>query len=241
MMIRVNLNPARKPKKKTGKGPVVFGAAVAAAVFAIGISLMASGACEKEKKRLARQTSSYQAEIEAIKARIADSQKMEAARRELKAREITLAKLASIRRGPQFVLNEFSRLLSNPRDIVARKIANEEGWLLAWEPENIILRTLKELGNGHIQVEGTARAMDDVYEFWTRMKTSKLLRRVELVEIKGARDSGTGEQAQSFVFRMEANFNYQTEEGLALVELLTSEQPEGAAAGNPEKTKPATP
>ena len=231
MMIRVNLNLARKLKKKTGKAPIVLFIAIVVALAALGISLMAATACDDERANVESQIAKNQTEISAIKSRIADSQKMDKARLELVDRERTLARLASIRRGPQFVLNEFARLLSNPRDIVARKMASEEGWLLAWEPENIIIRTFKEVGNGEIQIDGTARAMDDVYEFWTRMKTSKLLRGVELVEIKGSREAGTGEQAQSFMFKMEANFNYNTKEGLALLDQITTEpQPEAAAS-----------
>lgn len=239
MMIRVNLNPARKLKKKTGKAPIVLFFAIVVALVSLGISLMAASACDDERANVESQIAANQTEISAIKSRIADSQKMEMAMRELVDRERTLGRLASIRRGPQFVLNEFARLLSNPRDIVARKMASEEGWLLAWEPENIIIRTFKEVGKGEIQIDGTARAMDDVYEFWTRMKTSKLLRGVELVEIKGSRESGTGEQAQSFMFKMEANFNYNTKEGLALLDQITTESQPEAAAANPSKPQQA--
>ncbi len=239
MMIRVNLNPARKLKKKTGKAPIVLFIAIVVALAALGISLMAATACDDERANVESQIAKNQTEISAIKSRIADSQKMDKARLELVDRERTLARLASIRRGPQFVLNEFARLLSNPRDIVARKMASEEGWLLAWEPENIIIRTFKEVGNGEIQIDGTARAMDDVYEFWTRMKTSKLLRGVELVEIKGSREAGTGEQAQSFMFKMEANFNYNTKEGLALLDQITTEPQPEAAAADPSKPQQA--
>ena len=147
MMIRVNLNPARKLKKKTGKAPIVLFIAIVVALVSLGISLMAATACDDERANVESQIAKNQTEISAIKSRIADSQKMDKARLELVDRERTLARLASIRRGPQFVLNEFARLLSNPRDIVARKMASEEGWLLAWEPENIIIRTFKEVGN----------------------------------------------------------------------------------------------
>lgn len=234
MMIRVNLNPGRKSRVKTSKAPYALVIAVMIAVVIFAMAFMAAGARESERQGIEAEIAQTQGEIDAINARIADIKKAQAARKELEAREMTLARLASIRRGPQFVLNEFARLLSNPRDIVARKEAGESGWLLAWEPDNIIVKSFKELGNSEIQIEGTARAMDDVYEFWTRMKTSRLLRKVELIEIKGSRESVTGEQSQSFVFRMGANFNYQTKEGLALLDMLTSEQPsEGAQEQNP--------
>lgn len=224
MMIRVNLNPARKTKQKSGNEAIAFICAVIVVAVALGISYVAASNCKSETENLASQNASINSEIAQVQKRIEGIQKAQQARKELQDREMTLARLASIRRGPQFVLNEFARILSNPRDVVARKEASENGWLLAWEPDNILVKSLKDIGNSEIQIDGTARAMDDVYEFWTRMKTSKLLRNVELVEIKGARESSSGEQAQAFIFKMGANFNYQTKEGLALVELLTSEQ-----------------
>ena len=49
MMIRVNLNPARKLKKKTGKAPIVLFIAIVVALVALGISLMAATACDDER------------------------------------------------------------------------------------------------------------------------------------------------------------------------------------------------
>lgn len=233
MMIRVNLNPSRKAHAKTSKAPIAVALTIFCAAAIIAAAFIAAGSVESERIAVDNQIAQTQERINEVNKRIAGIKRAQEVRKELEAREKMLARLASFRRGPQFVLNEFARILSNPRDIVARKVASESGWLLAWEPDNIIIKSLKEQGNSEIQIEGTARAMDDVYEFWTRMKTSKIFRNVELVEIKGARESVTGEQAQSFVFRMGANFNYQTKEGLALLDMLTSEQPaDGDGAQN---------
>ncbi|MBS7380221.1 MAG: hypothetical protein KIG72_03005, partial [Bradymonadales bacterium] len=57
--------------------------------------------------------------------------------------------------------------------------------------------------------------------------------------IKGSREAGTGEQAQSFMFKMEANFNYNTKEGLALLDQITTEPQPEAAAADPSKPQQA--
>lgn len=79
-MIRVNLNPARKLKKKTGKAPIVLFIAIVVALVSLGISLMAATACDDERANVESQIAANQTEISAIKSRIADSQKMDKAR-----------------------------------------------------------------------------------------------------------------------------------------------------------------
>ena len=136
--------------------------------------------------------------------------------------QVTFAKLTALRKGPQYVLNEFSRVLSNPRDVVARKTANEQKWVLSWEPDNIIINKWADIGNGQIQINGTARSMDDITEFWKRMKTSSLMRNVILGEITSSNNSSLNIKTQTFSFTAEVNFNYQTEKGVAMIESMNT-------------------
>lgn len=223
MIIRINLHPNRKPKSK---GTAARNAAIVTALLCIAIIAIAlSGAsiCDKKSEKVNLENANVLSQIKSVKSRMSDLSTIKSKIQALEAREEMLRELTGVRRGPQFVLNEFGRLLSNPRDVMARKDASENGWLLAWEPDNVMIKSFKDLGNSTIQIDGEARMMDDVYEFWTRMKTSKLLRNVELVEIKGNRGTTAGEQTHSFSFKMAANFNYQTKEGRALLESLDSE------------------
>ena len=71
------------------------------------------------------------------------------------------------------------------------------------------------------------------------MKTSSMLRNVKLIEIKDAKDSVSSEVVQSFVFTADANFNYQTQEGRALIEsLLQEEAPEAENAEGSDQAQP---
>jgi len=135
-----------------------------------------------------------------------------------------LGRLTSNRVGPQYVLNELSRLMANPRDVISRKEANELGWTVAWEPDNIVLEGFKDIGNNTISINGISRSMEDIQELWTRMKTSTILRNIKLIEIKDMKSSGSTGNAQAFVFEAEANFNYRTKDGRALVESLTHQE-----------------
>ena len=237
MIIRVNLHPDKKTKVKSNPAGRIL-------VFAIVLAVVI-GACfygyasqiDSQTRKTKQEANQLQTQIEEIKKRVSDVASIKRTIEELQARELVLAQLTSIRQGPQFVLNELARLLTNPRDIVARREATDQGWLLAWEPDNIMLRAFRDIGNGEIQIEGQARTMDDVKEFWTRFKSSPLFRNIQLIEITQGRDSAIGENTQSFIFTATANFNYQTREGLEVVKKLTEEDDGNADNPNGEQPK----
>lgn len=232
MIIRINLHPAKKPKVKTNPGVyfVVAGLAIMVVVIA-GFFLMA-GQINDQTKQLKGRNAELQSKITEVQARIQDVGVLQGKIKELNERQIILARLASIRQGPQYVLNEFGRLLSNPKDVLARKEAVELEWTLAWDPDSIYLKSFKEGENGAVELTGYARKMDDIYEFWTRMKTSPILRNVKFVESKDNHESNS-DSTQAFTFTMIANFNYQTKEGLALVDSLTQTTDTQEAAETP--------
>lgn len=241
MIIRINLHPNKKPKKKSNPGLMFVAIGIALLVFFVFVGFVTSSVTKNETKGVNSQIASVQAEIDKLNEDMKDADAIRNQIQELNNRQYVLARLTSVRIGPQYVMNEISRLLSNPRDVIARKEATEQGWLLAWEPENVMVNSIKDTGNGMIDIKGIARTMDDIQEFWTRMKTSPLLRNIELVEIRENTQSGLGEVTQQFTFTANANFNYQTAEGRAYIDALTQSDeseasaPEGAAeaAGEP--------
>jgi Tfp pilus assembly protein PilN len=223
MIIRINLHPAKKPKTKSNPGTIflMFGILIAAGI--LGAFWVVGENVKADERKVKTEIQQVEGSISEIKSRISDLTSIKQKIEDLNKRQLILARLTSIRQGPQFVLNEFSHLMTNPRDVIARKEATEQGWLLAWEPENVIIETFKDVGNSQIEITGTARTMDDVQEFWTRMKTSKQLRNIRLLEISDKKDSISGDTVQDFKFRLDANFNYQTREGRELVDKLLSD------------------
>lgn len=239
MIIRINLHPAKKPKTKSNPGTkYLIGGAIIALVIGFIFYTITEGV-KSDEQAVRDNTRKTEKQINEIKTRISDLTSIKQKIEDLNKRQLVLARLTSIRQGPQFVLNELSYLLTNPRDVIARKEATEQGWLLAWEPDNIILEKLRDQGNGQIEIEGYARTMDDIQEFWTRMKTSSQLRNIRLLEIQDAVDHISKETVQKFVFVMNANFNYQTKEGLELVDKLLSDN--DPAENNAESETQAAP
>lgn len=223
MIVRINLHPERKIKVKAN--PFQTGAIVILILIIAELAIFVFAYTQiNERFEIARRAeNTLNAEKVELESRLSEVPKLQAAIDELSQREMTLAKLTSLRMGPQFVLNELSRILSNPRDAVSRKSATDNEWILSWEPDSVMLRTFKDIGEGQVQINGQARTMDDISEFWKRLKTSPLFRNVRLVEIKDSVDSSINLPTQAFVFTLDANFNYQTRDGQRLVEQLINE------------------
>ena len=234
MIIRINLHPAKKQKSKDNPGSVFVIIGVVLAIIIGIVCAFFTNNKNAEEKQYKAQAAQIDSQISEIKSRISDVTTIQSKIADLRNRELVLAQLTSIRQGPQFVLNEFARLMSNPNDLLARKEATDNGWQLAWDPDSVIIKSFKDIGNGEIQIDGYARTMDDIQEFWTRLKTSPLLRNVRLIEIKDRRDTVTNENTQSFIFEMNANFHYQTQAGKDIIDALVkdddvnNENPDGS-------------
>lgn len=226
MIVRINLHPDRKLKSKSDAYQtisIVLGILIVLEL--VGCFVFYKMLDGDVKKYVAQERHETQ-ERDKIKSRLSDVEKIKKQIEELRHRELTFAKLAALRTGPQYVLNELARLLSNPRDVVARRAAQEAEWSLTWDPENIILTKFSDIGNSQIEISGTARTNDDIGEFWKRLKSSPLMRDVRLGSVKDGKASALKMVTQSFSFTAEVNFNYQTQEGLALIEFLMSESDE---------------
>lgn len=224
MIIRVNLHPDKKAKTESGPGTLIMVVLLFVGIIVAVGFIMVSQDIEKDAKRYKSEANSIQAEIDDVNSRIKDVAEVQNKISELEARMKILGRLTSNRVGPQYVLNELARLMANPRDVVSRKEANELGWTVAWEPENIVLESFRDIGNNRISIVGISRSMEDIQELWTRMKTSPVLRNIKLIEIKDMKTSGSAGSAQAFEFEAEANFNYRTKDGRALVESLTHQE-----------------
>ncbi len=222
MMVRINLVPG---KKRSG---VPGGDALWRLVAAMLVLLLAQlfvlyfiyDGKAQDVKRAQGEVQRMTADAEKLEREIAALPDVEKRAAELEARERTLARLASVRNGPQHVLDELKRVMSRPRDPASVKMAKDAGWNISWEAENVFLNKIVEERPGALQLEGAARGLDDVAELWLRLRTSRLFRNVRLASIKKGRDSGLGVDVQTFVFYAEANFRYQTKDGEELMKQL---------------------
>jgi len=223
MIVRINLHPDRKPKVKPSPYRALTGVAVVFLFFELIVCVVLFNSISGQADAAKRQVQQLNSEKSQLESRLTEVPKIQTQIQELRTRELTLARLASFRTGPQYILNELARIMSNPRDVVARKAAADAEWSLTWDPDNVMLHSFKDIGNGQIKIDGRARSMDDISEFWKRLKTSPMLRNVRLGEIKDSREASLDIVTQTFSFTAEANFHYQTKDGLALINLLTGE------------------
>lgn len=224
MLVRINLNPEKKRKVKRDPlqgliailGILLF----AEIVLCFFLALSINGKID-DLQSLVNRKSMEKAQIEA---KLSEFPKLQEKINELRSRELTLARLTSMRTGPQHVLDELTRILSHPKDALQMSAAREAGWLLSWDVENVILQKFEELGQGSVSLSGQARSMDDISEFWLRLKSSPYFRNIKLGEIRDGKVATLDVVTQQFSFTAEANFNYQTKDGLALLEQLVADE-----------------
>ncbi|MCL2325580.1 MAG: PilN domain-containing protein [Proteobacteria bacterium] len=224
MIVRINLHPDRKPKVKPSPYQGIIGVAGVFLVIELIVCFVLFSSITEQAEKATQQERQLRSEVSQLESRLTEVPKIQTQIQELRTRELTLARLAAFRTGPQYILNELARIMSNPRDVVARKAAADAEWALTWDPDNVMIHSFKDIGNGQIKIDGRARSMDDISEFWKRLKTSPMLRNVRLGEIKDSREASLDIVTQTFTFTAEANFNYQTKDGLALIDLLTREE-----------------
>lgn len=231
MMVRINLLPG---KKRGPGGNILWRIVAVMAVLLLaelGILYMAYSSKTAELKKRAKEVQDAQTQVQKVQKEIAALPDLEKQAVELEARERALAELTAVRMGPQHVLDELKRLLSRPKAKATIKAAKDAQWNVAWESDNVYLTTILEETPGAVRLEGQARGLDDIAELWLRLRSSKLFQQVRLANVTKGKADGLGDvsiemDVLKFEFTANANFYYQTKEGMALMEQLgKSEEP----------------
>ena len=230
MMVRINLLPG----KKGGAANAVLWRLVTVMVLLFVAELgflyyLHDGKASEIKKRTGELTSAQQ-HVKQLESEVANLPNLEKQNQELEQRERALAELAAIRIGPQHLLDELQRILMRPTTKASIKQAKSAQWNVGWEAENVFLNKFYEESDGLVYIEGNARGLDDVAEFWLRLRSSKLFQEVRLANIVEEKSSRLDLNLLHFVFTVRANFYYQTQEGLALIDELESGQTEDSKA-----------
>ena len=232
MMVRINLAPTRKrgPSGDTLWRIVAIMAVllVAELVLLFWINSTKNDEIEQQQQILAQANQ----RVSAVESEIAAIPNLEAKVQEMKAREKELARIAASRLGPQHVLEELKRVLSRPTTKTSIKKAQNDGWDISWEAESVYLNSFAETAPGQLTIQGHARTLDDIAEFWLRLRTSEMFRNVRLHGISEAANSKAGVPVQQFKFTTDANFYYQTEEGTKLLQQVEIDQ---SSTGNQQQ------
>lgn len=221
MMVRINLLPTKKRSVAGGGSDLVWKVvAVMVLLLVAQLALMYWLFSAKDEEVLGRsaELQKSQQAITELEREVSSYSDIDKEAKELEAREAALVQKASIRIGPQYVLDELKRILSLPSTRPSIKAARKAEWNVAWEASNVFLSSFKEVGDGKVHIVGEARTLDDVAEFWLRMRTSDMFSGVRLAGITEKKHAELESPLQHFEFYAQVNLYYQTEQGLALMQ-----------------------
>ncbi|MFH2007265.1 MAG: PilN domain-containing protein [bacterium] len=168
---------------------------------------------EAKKKALIAERVKYEQQIQTVQSRKTCEQAkyhklIEKAERKYTAVE----RLITRRRTPKFALRELSRILSEAwgptlkpalsgRD--KRTLYNQN-----WDPTAVWITRFEEKGR-ELKIEGGAKAMDDVAEFWRRLQVSAYFYDVDLEKFNKVKDQRDAKASASYLkFSIVAGINY---------------------------------
>lgn len=194
-MIRINLLPVKKAKKRaTGqRQTLLMAAAVAVEIVAvIGFHMNESFKVDEKQRR----NEEAKAAISKLKTEVGDYEQVKAQRDELLQQRDAINKLQSGRSGPVYVLRELSEILTKDKgptyskEEYEKKLRNDPnaGYNPSWDPRRLVITHWLEKER-KVQVEGLAKSNDDVAEFLKRLQLSVYFGDVVLDETKEVADT----------------------------------------------------
>jgi type IV pilus assembly protein PilN len=209
-MLKINLLPSEKGRAR-GQAPglsnlLVIGVA-GSLVMLLGGLFLFHATQQSQLDDLKSQNQRTQTEIDSIKARVADHQKILDELAEIHRREEAIEALQAARTGPTSMLIEISHLLTHNGSPSADPQRVEECrtstscratlWNVAWEPERLWISEFKE-ENRNVKVVGEGRTADDVSEFMTRLQWSRYFQNIRLERTEASVNSETRLSVQRF-------------------------------------------
>lgn len=152
---------------------------------------------QKKKKQLMAQRASYETRTREVNERKTCNQdrlkkRIKKEKRKFKA----IDRLIFSRKSPKLVLREMSRILSEAwGPTLKKRLAGKDKRTLFnanWDPTSVWITRFEEKGN-QLKLEGGAKAMDDIAEFWRRLQVSAYFQKVDLEKFKKVK---TGKDAK---------------------------------------------
>ncbi len=209
-MLKINLLPSEKGRAR-GQAPgvsnlLVIGVA-GSLVMLLGGLFLFHATQQSALDELKSQNQRTQAEIDSIKARVADHTKILEELAEIRRREEAIEALQAARTGPTSMLIEISHLLTSAGSPTADPQRVEQCrtsttcrttlWNVAWEPERMWVAEFRE-ENRVVKIIGEGRTADDVSEFMTRLQWSLYFQNVRLERTESAVNVETRLAVQKF-------------------------------------------
>ncbi|MBL8601426.1 MAG: PilN domain-containing protein [Myxococcales bacterium] len=202
-MLKINLlteDKARRastPSTNTVSTFLLVGA-VASVVLLLGGLFLFHASQDKELQSLVEQNTRVQSEIESIRSRVGDHQRILDELAEAQRREDAIRELQNARTGPTAMFVEVSRMLSrggvptaDPTVVERLRSTNQRDrmWSPTWDFQRLWITELIE-ENRSVRISGEGRTPDDVGEFMRRLQLSVYFRDVRLDSTQAATASG---------------------------------------------------
>jgi Tfp pilus assembly protein PilN len=189
-MIRINLLPYKESTLVQWGQRQVLLYVVAVLVSGVVCVILARNQPDPQKqiKTLVAQRSRYEARTREVNAQKTCNQgrykkSIRKANRKYKA----IDRLIFSRRSPKLVLRELSRILSEAwGPTLKTSLTGKDKRTLFnanWDPTSVWITKFEEKDN-QLKLEGGAKAMDDIAEFWRRLQVSAYFEKVDLEKFK---------------------------------------------------------
>jgi len=208
-MLKINLLPSEKGRARsasTGVSNLLVIGVAGSLVLLLGGLFLFHATQQAQVDELKAQNTRTQGEIDAIKSRVADHQKILDELAEIRRREEAIEQLQAARTGPMSMLVEISKVLTprgtptaDPEEV--ERLRNRDPsrlWSNAWEPQRLWLTGFEE-DNRTVKIAGEGRTNDDVSEFMTRLQLSLFFQNVRLDRTEAATNAETKIPVQKFV------------------------------------------
>lgn len=143
---------------------------------------------QKRKKELVAQRANFETRTREVKmGETCRQAKITKSIRAEKQKYKVIDRLIFSRRSPKLVLREMSRILSEAWGPTLKAgLAGKDKRTLFnanWDPTSVWITRFVEKGN-QLKLEGGAKAMDDIAEFWRRLQVSAYFEKVDLEKFK---------------------------------------------------------
>lgn len=189
-MLKINLLPQEKGRRASSAGSMasmLLVAVVGSLVLLLGGLFLYHASQQSELDEIVAANSRTQNEIDSIKSRVSDHQKILDELAEIHRREEAIQQLQAARTGPTAMLVEVSRILSPGGSPTAdpavvdhlRQHDRSRLWSPTWDTHRVWLTRFEE-ENRALKISGDGRDADDVGELMRRLLLSLYFQDVRL-------------------------------------------------------------
>lgn len=189
-MLKINLLPQEKGRRASSAGSMasmLLVAVVGSLVLLLGGLFLFHASQQSELDEIVATNNRMQSEIDSIKSRVSDHQKILDELAEIRRREEAIQQLQAARTGPTAMLVEISRILSPGGAPTAdpavvdhlRQHDRSRLWSPTWDTHRVWLTGFQE-DNRNVTIKGDGRDADDVGELMRRLLLSQYFQDVRL-------------------------------------------------------------